>query len=95
MVDRKDIKRWYYRIICLLILPCLILDSWGYINREQLMRTEQEPLWINIVLTIQFAFFLPAYVAVFRDLLKARWLFWTWIILHTAFFVFLEIISFF
>lgn len=84
MIDQKKLWKWYYIVVCVLAFPFLAFGIWGRINRDQLMQLEHIPLWIKIGLTITFILFYPAYIAAFWNMIKTRWLFWAWIILHTA-----------
>ena len=95
MIDWKKLKKWYCMCVSILIVPCLIVALWGRINRDQLMQLEYQPLWVKIYLTIVFILFTPAYIAAFRGMIETRWLFWTWIILHTAFLAFIIIVYWF
>ena len=77
----RKLSRWYNVITGLFFVPCIVFIVWVQLNRDNLPDPELMPLWIKIGITGTVCIFTPRHLSVCNYMIKARWLFWTWIVI--------------
>ena len=84
----QKIKKWYWRILLVLYLPgFLFLIVLRLLDAKYDINIEQSDLWVKIILIFTGLLFLPASIAVKKEIIKSKGLFWLWIIVFGIFLI--------